>query len=254
MSVLPISAFTDNYIWAIVDADSKLFDCVDPGEAGPVLEFAKTHKLLLRSILLTHHHNDHIGGVGELIKIFPSCEVYGPEDSRIPYSSKLVKKDDVIHLGPYQYKVLSNPGHTSTHISYLEPKEGWLFCGDTLFSAGCGRVFDGTMEELHQSLLMFKKLPKSTKIYCGHEYTIQNLGFAQAVEPKNSEIKCYTEKLKQQKERCTLPSTIEQEHLINPFFRTDANEVKEFAMHHGSLSNESLEVFRTLRNEKNIFK
>lgn len=254
MTVFPIQAFSDNYIWAIVDEEAKLFDCVDPGEAGPVLKFAQTNHLSLRAVLLTHHHDDHIGGVGELIKAYPSCTVYAPDDSRIPNSKKSMKKNDTVRIGQYQYQVLSNPGHTSSHISFFEPKQGWLFCGDTLFSAGCGRVFDGTMEELHQSLLMFKNLPPETKVYCGHEYTRQNLRFAQTVEPENQEIKRYAEKLEHQTALCSLPSTIDIERSINPFFRTDIPAVKKFAINHGALSSESLDVFRILRNEKNIFK
>ncbi len=254
MTVFPIPAFSDNYIWAIVDEEAKLFDCVDPGEAGPVLNYAQSNNLSLRAILLTHHHDDHIGGVGDLIKAFPSCEVYAPNDSRISNSKNVVTKNDTVQLGKNQYQVLSNPGHTATHISFFEPKQGWLFSGDTLFSAGCGRVFDGTMEQLHQSLLMFKDLPPSTKVFCGHEYTRQNLKFAQTVEPQNTNIKSYIEQLQQQTQLCSLPSTINLERLVNPFFRTNEPDVIEFAQNHGANSAESLDVFRVLRNEKDAFK
>lgn len=254
MTVYPINAFSDNYIWAIHEDNSPYFDCVDPGEAEPVLQFARSKQLQLRGILLTHHHDDHIGGVASLSKAFPECCVYAPDDERIPGPKVIVNKDEMIQLGCNHYKVLANPGHTATHISYFEPQAKWLFCGDTLFSAGCGRVFDGTMEELHQSLLMFKNLPPSTKVYCGHEYTRQNLRFALSVEVLNQDVIRYDDQLKQQSALCSLPSTIELEKKINPFFRLDEPAVKAYAKAHQSASMDSLEVFRTLRNQKDIFK
>jgi len=254
MNPFPIHAYTDNYIWALVDTHSGIFDCIDPGDGEPVLSFAQNHQLKLRSILITHHHQDHIGGVGQLIKCFPSCAVYGPKDSRIPFITNPVKKNDLIQIGENQFKVLFNPGHTSTHISYYEINKGWLFCGDTLFSGGCGRVFDGTAEELHQSLLLFKNLPPATKVFCAHEYTLENLRFAQTVEPDNQSIRDYTAKLEKQPEQCTLPSTIAIEQEINPFFRTDKPSVIEFSKYHGASTSDSLDVFKTLRMTKNNFK
>jgi hydroxyacylglutathione hydrolase len=253
MNVFPIPAFVDNYIWAIIDKEAGVFDCFDPGEANPVFDFAQAHQLKLRTILLTHHHNDHIGGVGQLIKTYSSCTVYGPIDTRIPYITKQVHENQSIHVGNHSFKILFNPGHTSTHISYYEPLQGWLFCGDTLFSAGCGRVFDGTMEELHQSMLLFKKLAPTTKIFCAHEYTLQNLRFAQSVEPLNETVQAHTLKLKQQASLCSLPSILNLELAINPFLRTDIKDVVLYAIEHGAISSSSLDVFRTLRNQKNMF-
>jgi|HubBroStandDraft_6_1064221.scaffolds.fasta_scaffold206125_2 hydroxyacylglutathione hydrolase len=254
MTVFPIPAFLDNYIWAIVDDKKGLFDCVDPGEADPVLQFAKAHHLKLRSILLTHHHNDHIGGVGHLITMFPNAIVYGPHDERIPYVTRHIQARDIIHVGEYVFNILYNPGHTSTHISYYEPQQRWLFCGDTLFSAGCGRVFDGTMDELFQSMLLFKKLPLDTKIFCAHEYTQQNLRFAQTVEPQNSDILNHLEQLKGHATDCSLPSTLALELSINPFLRTEIRDVIDYALSHGALSSSSQDVFTTLRNQKNNFR
>lgn len=254
MTVFPIPAFSDNYIWAIVDKQKKIFDCVDPGDAEPVLSFAKNQQLKLRTILITHHHNDHIGGVGELMNNFPNSIVYGPNDDRIPYIKNHVQEDDMIHVGDYSFQILFNPGHTSTHISYFEPHKHWLFCGDTLFSAGCGRVFDGTMEELHQSMLLFKKLPPETKIFCAHEYTLQNLRFAQTVEPQNSAITHLAQNLNKNSLECSLPSTLDRELCINPFLRTQTKEVVDYAIKHGALSSASIDVFTTLRNQKNAFK
>ncbi|MGC1182083.1 hydroxyacylglutathione hydrolase [Legionella sp.] len=253
MFLIPIPAFTDNYIWAILDKNAGVFDCVDPGDANPVLQFAQARQLELRSILLTHHHYDHIGGVDILIKKFPSCRIYGPMDPRIPNVNHPVTEHQILQVGHYLFKVLFNPGHTSTHISYYEPHEEWLFCGDTLFSAGCGRVFDGTLNELHQSMLLFNSLPPTTKVFSAHEYTLKNLRFAHTVEPNNQFIKNYLQKIKAQSNSCTLPSTIEKERLINPFLRTDVPEVQAYARQHGGISQDSLEIFRVLREQKNTF-
>ncbi|WP_133137251.1 hydroxyacylglutathione hydrolase [Legionella rowbothamii] len=254
MTIAPISAFTDNYIWAIIDKEAGAFDCVDPGEARPVRQFAKEHDLQLRSILLTHHHHDHIGGVAQLLHDAPHCTVYGPHDSRIPYINHHVSEHQTIKVGQCSFRILSNPGHTSSHISYYEAQQGWLFCGDTLFSAGCGRVFDGTMEQLHRSMELFKSLPPETKVYCAHEYTLQNLRFAETVEPHNQSIPMYIQKLRAQANPCTLPSTIEIELSINPFLRTQSPEVQTFAKHHGALSINPLDIFAALREAKNNFK
>jgi hydroxyacylglutathione hydrolase len=253
MTILPISAFFDNYIWAIIDKNAGIFDCVDPGDAEPVLQFAHKNHLNLRTILLTHHHDDHIAGVSKLTKAYPSCIVYGPNDSRIPNVNRTVYKHQTVQVGQCVFKILFNPGHTSTHISYYEPQQEWLFCGDTLFSAGCGRVFDGSLEQLHQSIHLFKALPPSTKIFCAHEYTQQNLRFAQTVEPNNTIIQNYLQKL-QDAPQCTLPSTLAVELQINPFLRTHEAEVQKFALQNGATSNDSLDVFKVLRQEKNVFK
>lgn len=254
MNVVPIHAFSDNYIWAITNKNSSTFDCVDPGEAEPVIQFAELNQLQLRAILLTHHHHDHIGGVDKLIQKYPSCLVYGPDDPRIPHITKKVQKNQKIIVGNCCFKIIFNPGHTTSHISYYEPKQQWLFCGDTLFSAGCGRVFDGTMEQLHQSMQLFKTLPVTTKIFCGHEYTAQNLRFAKSVEPENQEIQKKLNILNTQQSLCSLPSSLDMELLINPFLRTDKDEVIAYALKHGSKSSESINVFETLRNQKNTFK
>lgn len=254
MDVFPILAFSDNYIWALVDKKTKVFDCVDPGDAQPVLQFATDHQLNLRSILITHHHDDHIGGAVSLRKLYPSCTVYGPDDPRIPVISTPVSPGQVLSIGTHTFQILSNPGHTSSHISYFEPDKKWLFCGDTLFSAGCGRVFDGSVEQLHDSIVSFKALPKATLVFCAHEYTQQNLRFAQVVEPHNTQIKYYLQRLQEQQIVCSLPSTLEQEFLINPFLRTNEKEVQHYARQHGAHSRESQEVFRVLREQKNLFR
>lgn len=252
MTVFPIPAFFDNYIWAIIDKEAGVFDCVDPGEAQPVIDFSKTHQLKLSNILITHHHQDHIGGVSQLVKAF-SPRVYGPEDSRISHVTQRVREQQKIQMGKCCFTILSNPGHTSSHISYYEAEQGWLFCGDTLFSAGCGRVFDGTIEELHRSMLLFKSLPPTTKIFCAHEYTQQNLKFAHSVEPENKAITQKLNSLGQKPNSCSLPSTLSSELSINPFLRTDQRDVIDYALSHGAGSSDSLEVFKILRHQKNNF-
>lgn len=253
MNILALPAFTDNYIWLLVDNTTRMFDCIDPGDAKPVIEWAAANRFNLRSILLTHHHADHIGGTSKLLEHFPDRTVYGPKDNRIPHITLFAQIGDSISLSDYHFHVLATPGHTSSHISYYEPEHSLLFCGDTLFSAGCGRVFDGTMEELHQSLQLFKELPPQTKVFCAHEYTLQNLRFAQSVEPENQEIQHYLAKCLHKPGQCTLPSTITLERLTNPFLRTNIKAVQEYASNHGAEDTSSLSVFRTLREQKNRF-
>ncbi|HRD68763.1 MAG TPA: hydroxyacylglutathione hydrolase [Legionella sp.] len=254
MQVIPLNAFNDNYIWLIVDETPGVFDCVDPGDSAPVLHYALTNGLDLRSILLTHHHHDHTGGVEDLIRKFPTCRIYGPVDSRIPYVNYPVNAQQIIHIGTNTFRILVNPGHTATHISYYEPDQGWLFCGDTLFSAGCGRVFDGTMTDLFHSLNMLKQLPPETLVFCAHEYTRQNLKFAKMVEPSNTDIINYGEFLDKQKSLCSLPSTIENELKINPFLRIEQAAVQNYAITHGAKMFDELSQFTVLRNQKDIFK
>jgi len=254
MTIFALKAFEDNYIWVVVNECKHTLTCVDPGDAAPVLAYAKSHALILSNILLTHHHSDHTGGVPELLKNFPEASVYGPNDPRIPFVKTTVRDEDIVHIDNLAFRVLNTPGHTSSHICYQEPTKGWLFCGDTLFSAGCGRVFDGTIEQLHDSIMLLKSLPKDTKVYCGHEYTLQNLHFAANVEPKNHTIDSYRTHLKEKPNACSLPSTIALEKKINPFMRTHILAVQDFAYSQGLKSCNSLDLFKLLREKKNIFK
>jgi len=227
MQVLPIPAFYDNYIWLIINEQQAI--CVDPGEASPLLHFLKKEQLNLKAILLTHHHHDHIGGTQDLVESLPKLSVYGPQDGRIPHLTHSLEEGDVLKIAGCEFQILATAGHTSSHISYYEAQKAWLFCGDTLFSAGCGRVFDGTIEELHKSLQRLKNLPEQTKVFSAHEYTEKNLNFAAMVEPKNPDISHYIQLLQKEKSPCSLPSTIALEKQINPFFRTQVPEVQAFA-------------------------
>ena len=251
MKVIGLPAFDDNYIWIITNPINRTFCCVDPGSATPVLLYEEKTGFKLTDILITHHHHDHTGGVVDLLYHNPLLGVYGPEDSRICGITKVVTEGDMLTIGELKFGIIKTPGHTSSHICYLEPNKEWLFCGDTLFSAGCGRVFDGTIDALHQSILTLKSLPNTPKIYCGHEYTQQNLRFAAHVEPDNDTIKTYSLELNTP---CSLPSTIALEKKINPFLRTDKPAVIKFAQEQGASSKHSLEIFKLLRERKNTFR
>lgn len=249
-----LPAFTDNYIWVAADRANASFFCVDPGESAPVLDYARKTSQTLAAILLTHHHSDHIGGVEVLCAHFPDARVYAPKDARIGGHVQRVKEGDTIGLQEFRFQVLETPGHTATHISLLEPEKGWLFCGDTLFSAGCGRVFDGTVQALYQSLSRLKALPQNTLLYPAHEYTRQNLQFARKMEPDNEALIQYEKELARTPQTCSLPSTLARECAINPFLRTECPGIIASARKAG-LSQVSPEgIFAWLRSEKDNFK
>ena len=179
--------------------------------------------------------------------------MYAPDDVRIPRPYTIATPRSSVTMGPYFFQVLNTPGHTASHICYYEPHQQWLFCGDTLFSAGCGRVFDGTIEALHASLQQLKNLPEETNVFCGHEYTRQNLSFAATIEPNNVEISRYAATLANRLPQISLPSTIALEKKINPFFRTDSDSIKKYAESHGLATIDSLSIFKQLRDKKDTF-
>ncbi|MGQ3887699.1 hydroxyacylglutathione hydrolase [Legionella sp. CNM-1927-20] len=251
MLVTPLLAFKDNYIWLLIDTMGNVI-CVDPGEAKPVMDYLKRTGFSLKAILITHHHMDHIGGVDELCRANPKTIVYGPPDTRIPLVQHTLLNNDIVELNPWYFQVLNIPGHTSSHICYFETNKQLLFCGDTLFSAGCGRVFDGTYEQLLSSLTLLKELPEATKVYCGHEYTRQNLRFAATVEPNNLVIQKYQRELNHSG-ACSLPSSIALEKQINPFLRINEPQVRNYAKMHGCDSDEPLAIFKQIRFNKDNF-
>lgn len=249
--IIPLPAFQDNYIWLIVHENRRTLTCIDPGDAIPVLSYATHHQLSLESILLTHHHHDHIGGVAPLCQHFPDAIVYAPHDQRIPFAHRRVSEGDTLKMTDYCFRVMEIPGHTSSHIAYHDIEQHWLFCGDTLFSGGCGRVFDGSLEDLYNSLLKIRQLPPQTAVYCAHEYTQANLRFAAFVEPQNPWIQAYQAELAQHHPACTLPSTLAKEKNINPFLRADTVALRDFALTRQLDWDDPFEIFKCLRAEKN---
>ncbi len=254
--ITPIPAFDDNYIWLLRAPGTDRVAVVDPGDEEPVLEVLAQEGLTLAAILITHHHGDHIGGVADLAAAYPGVEVLGPVDPRIRGLTRQLREGDRVDLPgltePFQ--VLEVPGHTSTHIAYLGgPGGATLFCGDTLFAGGCGRVFDGTFAQLSASLRRIAALPPQTHIYCAHEYTLANLGFGLWVEPDSQAL---TERLRQaQASRAaglpTVPSDLALELATNPFLRTgEPGVIAAASGFAGRPLNGHAEVFTALRQWK----
>lgn len=248
-------AFNDNYLWLIHDGDSAAV--VDPGDAAPILAVLERLQLKLVAILLTHHHADHVGGVTQLLQHF-AVPVYGPENETITGVSQLLSQSDgvtVPELG-LQFSVLEVPGHTLGHIAYLAPEQGWLFCGDTLFGGGCGRLFEGTPAQMRASLAKLAALPDPTQVYCAHEYTLANLRFALEVEPENAALisRFEREQVKRAQGLATVPSTIGLEKATNPFLRDQAPAIVRRLIASGRLqANTPATAFAALREWKNTF-
>ena len=257
LHVTAVPAFTDNYIWLIHSPrDPALVVAVDPGEASPVTTVLDRSGWTLRGILLTHKHNDHVGGVVELLGR-SDVPVYAPRLDPAPAKPTQLAQGDKAEFADLglSFEVLDVPGHTLGHIAFVG--HGAVFSGDTLFSAGCGRLFEGTPEQMSSSLAKFAALPPATHVYCGHEYTVSNLRFAQAVEPENRAVQEYLEQCLQMRAsgKATLPSTIRQERNVNPFLRCHEGTVKQAAERHAGCRLQSdVQVFATLRAWKDAFK
>ena len=223
----PIRAFQDNYIWAI--SNEQLLVVVDPGEAKPVFDFIKAEQVTLCAIMITHKHHDHIGGVKELLHTFPDIQIFAPKNSNLDFPFTAVKDGDsfLIERINLHYSILETPGHTLDHIVYLDEKN--LFCGDTLFACGCGSLFEGTYEQMYSSLKKLKRLHPATKVFCAHEYTLNNIKFAMTVCKNN---KLLHERYAACKDlSLTLPSSIEDELKTNPFFLAqDVDQFKEYRL------------------------
>jgi len=253
MKIVPLSALRDNYIWAL--CSHNLCAVVDPGEASPVEQFLATSDLQLAAILLTHRHNDHLGGVASLTAK-RTIPVYGPLSAEMPQVSRPVADGMKFNIPGFDcfVEVISVPGHTEEHIAYRT--DGALFCGDTLFAGGCGRLLGGTALQLYTSLARLSRLPPDTRIYCAHEYTIANLRFAQTVEPGNMNItrRLSTCESLRQTGTPTLPSLLQDELDTNPFLRTGVQQVRaavEAKFNQPVLTDES--VFAALRTWKDQF-
>ena len=254
LEVSAVPAFRDNYIWLIhAPVDRARVLAVDPGDAVPVQKLLSARQWELSGILVTHHHADHTGGVPRLAGHY-GCSVHGPEDEVIPARTRAVGAGDTVKFPALglEFSVLKVPGHTAGHIAFYG--HGALFCGDTLFSAGCGRLFEGTPGEMLASLDLLAGLPAETRVYCTHEYTESNLAFAAAVEPDNREIADYRKQCAQLRAggHPTLPSTIDLEKRVNPFLRVDLESVRRAAAARGAGSNRA-EVFAAIREWKDNF-
>ncbi|MDN5849350.1 MAG: hydroxyacylglutathione hydrolase [Nitrococcus sp.] len=253
--VFPLRAFTDNYIWLLHDAQKRRACVVDPGDADPVLRFLEQEQLELTGILATHHHADHVGGIARLVKEQP-VPVYGPAKEPIPELTHPLGEGDTVRLEALdlEFEVWEIPGHTAGHIAYIGQQ--MLFCGDTLFSAGCGRLFEGTPAQMYASLCRLTDLNNKTRVYCAHEYTENNLRFAVTIEPDNTAVReRYTEiRTMRANDLITLPSTIGIEVETNPFLRTDIATVKRLAERHaGHELTSAVETFAAVRAWKDTF-
>ena len=257
INVRPVRALSDNYIWLIESPGAQdLAVAVDPGEAGPVIEALERSGRSLAAILLTHHHPDHIGGVPGLLR-HGQVPVVGPNDARIAHRTLTVEDKERCELEGLglSFEILQIPGHTLSHIAFCG--HGALFCGDTLFSAGCGRMFEGTPKQMNASLDRLRDLPPETQVYCGHEYTAANLRFALTVEPANGAAQEYQESVERIRAAGSpsLPSTLNLEIKVNPFLRCDNPSVRSAAeTRAGKALAEPYEVFAVLRAWKDQFR
>jgi len=251
--VEPIPAFNDNYLWLLARGETAAV--VDPGDAEPVLQRLQQSALTLEAILVTHHHGDHVGGVAALARA-TGARVYGPRDEPIPARDVALSGGDRIEVLGVAFDVLDVAGHTRGHVAYYAPVQRWLFCGDTLFAAGCGRLFEGTAEQMSASLARLAALPADTQVYCAHEYTLSNLRFALAVEPDNVALhrRQHDCMALRQRGAPTLPSTIGEERATNPFLRCAVPAVRRAAEVRADRSlPTATEVFAELRAWKNVF-
>lgn len=257
-TIIPIPAFADNYIWVLRDGVHAVV--VDPGDAAPVLAYLDREGLLLTAILATHHHGDHVGGIAALLARFP-VPVYGPAREAIPGRTQPLAEGDTFAVPgiPVTLRVLDIPGHTAGHIALFGDVNGHpcVFCGDTLFAAGCGRLFEGTPAQMWASLGALARLPDVTRVYCGHEYTVANLRFALAVEPANPDVaaRMAHEGAKRERGEPTLPSTIALERTTNPFLRAGVASVRAAAARQaGHPLADDVAAFAALREWKNEFR
>ena len=253
MHVSGIPAFEDNYIWLLSTSANEHCAVVDPGDEDPVIETLESKGLTLDAILITHKHGDHVGGIEGLKQRWPNAVVYAPANEAIRFKEVAVAEGDQVELKNLgvTLNVLDVPGHTEGHVAYVT--DGSLFCGDTLFAGGCGRVFSGTFEQLSASLLKLAKLPAETKVYCAHEYTEANLGFAKWVEPNSAALaeRQQTVEDKREADQPTVPSVLKDELATNPFMRTQEPVViKAAEQWAGESLSSPAAVFRALRTWK----
>ena len=253
LSVEPIKAFTDNYIWLVSTNEGSIV--IDPGESKNIQKLIDNKTIDLKGILITHHHYDHTNGLSELVKK-NELEVYGPVNNIDGINHRLNDKDKISIIG-IDFDIISIPGHTLDHIGFYSANANnpILFCGDTLFAGGCGRIFEGTYEQMFNALKKITKLPTNTNIYCGHEYTLSNLKFALEADDTNKEL---IEEFKKVENKInsnipSLPTTLDKELKVNPFLRCDNINIQNKIIEKFNVSNNELEVFTALRKWKDNF-
>lgn len=251
-----LPAFADNYIWLLQDPETRRCAVVDPGDAAPVEAWLKANPgWQLSDILITHHHFDHVGGI-ERLKTLSGARVTGPAKEKIPGCDQPLGEGEQIEVLGQVLRVIEVPGHTLGHIAYYQAQQHWLFCGDTLFAAGCGRLFEGTPQQMHDSLSRLAALPAQTQVFCTHEYTLSNLRFAAAVEPQNAQIRQRLAQVAEWREhgQISLPSTLALELATNPFLRSSETAVKDKVdEREGVMPRSSSAVFTALRAWKDHF-
>lgn len=256
LRLTPIPALSDNYIWALDDGRHACV--VDPGDDAPVMAWLEANGLALQTILLTHHHADHTGGVPALVQ-HTGAKVWGPAFEHLPQGVERLTGGQTVAVLDQRFEVIDVPGHTAGHIAFFGGQAQGaplLFCGDTLFSGGCGRLFEGTPAQMWQSLSTLAALPGPTWVCCAHEYTLSNLRFAQAVEPQNAALQAHIThcQARRQQDLPTLPSTVTLEQQINPFLRVGEPAVRQAALSKDANANNPRLVFATLRAWKDQFK
>ena len=253
LSVEPIKAFEDNYIWLVTTNEGSIV--VDPGESSKIIKLIDENKINLKGIFVTHHHYDHTDGLKDLSRKL-NIDIYGPNNN-INEINKRVKNSDHISILGIDFEIIEVPGHTLDHIAFYSFNDGEpiLFCGDTLFAGGCGRIFEGTYEQMFESLNKLSSLPKNTKIYCGHEYTLSNLKFAIEADSSNKDLIKEYEQIKRLRNiDCpSLPSTLDRELKVNPFLRYDNYSIKNKIKKEFGISGNGLDIFTALRKWKDSF-
>tara|TARA_R100000935_G_scaffold33096_1_gene53606 strand:+ start:154 stop:948 length:795 start_codon:yes stop_codon:yes gene_type:complete len=263
LTISAIPAFSDNYIWCLADTDTGKALIVDPGQAKPVQDHLAKNDLTLDTILVTHHHPDHVGGVKTLIQDFPDCRVTGPAESPFKGNTNNVRPGDEVVWERVTFQVLSVPGHTLDHIAFFTNVEiagrPALFCGDTLFVCGCGRLFEGTAAQMLESLKSIRALPGNAAVYCAHEYTLANLRFARSWLPNDNELEAFERHCQTLREsgKPTVPSILEDEKRLNPFLRWDdpvvVSAAKQYGARQGLPTDSDSDIFAAIRHGKDNF-
>ncbi len=253
LEIFIINALSDNYIYLLRNEHKNITSVIDPGEAEPVIKFLNNKRWHLDEVINTHHHHDHVGGNRELLHFYKS-KLIAPsyENDRISNIDILVSDNETINITGITTKIFHTPGHTLGHVCFYMPEEKSLFSGDTLFYLGCGRVFEGTMDQMWKSLLKLRSLPDDTNVYCGHEYTLSNLKFANYLDPDNSLLKKFSLEIKNKREKGlpTVPFNLGEEKNINPFLRADDDK---FLQSVGLSSNNAPKNFGEIRLKKDSF-